>query len=184
MSIHSHSSSDPDCPPHVVQVGTRPEARLDLGRLIEASRSVGASPNVRVMVDGDPVAELDPKVAAQRSGLGAQPMRAVTGQWTVDRVFQRRPFATFHAVTEGLEGELTHRWFVNGQPLETPEGQVDARGLVMTYRIAENRIIRLVLSYEALADNISADDLLNRILDAVPMPEVPLHESHRTRAIQ
>jgi MoxR-like ATPase len=41
---------------------------------------------------------------------------------------------------------------------------------------------RLVLSYEALADNISADDLLNRILDAVPMPEVPLHESQRTRA--
>ena len=42
---------------------------------------------------------------------------------------------------------------------------------------------RLVLSYEALADNISADDLLNRILDAVPVPEVPLHESQRTRAI-
>jgi MoxR-like ATPase len=42
---------------------------------------------------------------------------------------------------------------------------------------------RLVLSYEALADNISADDLLNRILDAVPMPEIPLHERHRKRAI-
>jgi MoxR-like ATPase len=35
---------------------------------------------------------------------------------------------------------------------------------------------RLVLSYEALADNVSADDLLGRILDAIPMPEVPLHE--------
>jgi MoxR-like ATPase len=42
---------------------------------------------------------------------------------------------------------------------------------------------RLVLSYEALADNISADDLLNRILDAVPVPEVPLHENQSTRAI-
>jgi MoxR-like ATPase len=42
---------------------------------------------------------------------------------------------------------------------------------------------RLVLSYEALADNVSADDLLNRILEAVPMPEVPLHERHRTRTI-
>ena len=42
---------------------------------------------------------------------------------------------------------------------------------------------RLVLSYEALADNMSPDDLLNRILDAVPMPEVPLHERHRTPAI-
>jgi MoxR-like ATPase len=35
---------------------------------------------------------------------------------------------------------------------------------------------RLVLSYEALAENVSADDLLERILAAVPLPEVPLHE--------
>jgi len=35
---------------------------------------------------------------------------------------------------------------------------------------------RLVLSYEALADNVSPDDLLNRILTAIPLPEVPLHE--------
>jgi MoxR-like ATPase len=38
---------------------------------------------------------------------------------------------------------------------------------------------RLVLSYEALADNVSADDLLNRILEAIPLPEVPLHEPNR-----
>jgi MoxR-like ATPase len=35
---------------------------------------------------------------------------------------------------------------------------------------------RLVLSYEALAENISSDDLLEQILNAVPMPDVPLHE--------
>jgi MoxR-like ATPase len=35
---------------------------------------------------------------------------------------------------------------------------------------------RLVLSYEALADNVSADDILNSILSAIPVPEVPLHE--------
>ncbi len=35
---------------------------------------------------------------------------------------------------------------------------------------------RLVLSYEALADNISPDDVLDRILSAVPVPEVTLHE--------
>lgn len=35
---------------------------------------------------------------------------------------------------------------------------------------------RLVLSYEALADNVSSDELLGRILTAVPQPEVPLHE--------
>ncbi|HJS28004.1 MAG TPA: MoxR family ATPase [Anaerolineales bacterium] len=35
---------------------------------------------------------------------------------------------------------------------------------------------RLVLSYEALADNVTPDDLLGRILGAIPLPEVPLNE--------
>ncbi len=41
---------------------------------------------------------------------------------------------------------------------------------------------RLVLSYEALADNVSSDDLLNNLVGAVPMPEVPLHERQPARA--
>ena len=40
---------------------------------------------------------------------------------------------------------------------------------------------RLVLSYEALADDVSADDLLNHILNAIPLPEVPLHERAYSR---
>jgi MoxR-like ATPase len=35
---------------------------------------------------------------------------------------------------------------------------------------------RLVLSYEALSDNVSADDLLRRIFERIPMPAAPLHE--------
>lgn len=35
---------------------------------------------------------------------------------------------------------------------------------------------RLVLSYEALADNLNDDELLNRILNVIPLPEVPLRE--------
>jgi MoxR-like ATPase len=35
---------------------------------------------------------------------------------------------------------------------------------------------RIVLSYEALADNIAADDLLGPVLDAVPLPDVPVRE--------
>jgi MoxR-like ATPase len=35
---------------------------------------------------------------------------------------------------------------------------------------------RLVLSYEALSDNVTADDLLNKIFDRIPIPVVPLHE--------
>ena len=38
---------------------------------------------------------------------------------------------------------------------------------------------RLVLSYEALADNVSPDELVNQIVDSVPVPEVPLHERYR-----
>lgn len=40
---------------------------------------------------------------------------------------------------------------------------------------------RLVLSYEALSDNVTADDLLNKILNRIPMPEVPLHERANRR---
>ncbi|MDQ4078928.1 MAG: MoxR family ATPase [Chloroflexota bacterium] len=35
---------------------------------------------------------------------------------------------------------------------------------------------RLVLSYEALADNVSADEILTEILVAIPLPHVPLNE--------
>ena len=41
---------------------------------------------------------------------------------------------------------------------------------------------RMVLSYEALSDNVSADDVLNKILARIPVPEVPLHE-HANRRI-
>jgi MoxR-like ATPase len=37
---------------------------------------------------------------------------------------------------------------------------------------------RLVLSYEALAERVSADDILHKILAAVPLPKVPLYESN------
>jgi len=35
---------------------------------------------------------------------------------------------------------------------------------------------RLALSYEALSDNISSDEILMKIFDAIPVPVVPLHE--------
>jgi MoxR-like ATPase len=40
---------------------------------------------------------------------------------------------------------------------------------------------RLVLSYEALADNIDGDNLLLQILDAIPLPKVPLHDRNLAR---
>ena len=35
---------------------------------------------------------------------------------------------------------------------------------------------RLVLSYEALADDVTADDIIDRILATVPVPELVLRE--------
>ena len=35
---------------------------------------------------------------------------------------------------------------------------------------------RLVLSYEALADGVTADEIIDRILEAVPVPELALRE--------
>ncbi len=35
---------------------------------------------------------------------------------------------------------------------------------------------RVVLSYEALADGVSPDDLLGPVLETVPLPDIPLRE--------
>jgi MoxR-like ATPase len=60
--------------------------------------------------------------------------------------------------------------FVRGRGYALPQEVVDIALDVIRHR--------LVLSYEALSDNVSADDLLNKIIDRIPMPEVPLDE-HR-----
>jgi len=63
--------------------------------------------------------------------------------------------------------------FVRGRDYALPQDVLDMALDVMRHR--------LVLSYEALADNRSADDLLQKILDRIPIPVVPLHEhSNRT----
>jgi MoxR-like ATPase len=41
---------------------------------------------------------------------------------------------------------------------------------------------RLVLSYEALSDNVTADELIGQILERIPVPTVPLHERANVRA--
>jgi MoxR-like ATPase len=35
---------------------------------------------------------------------------------------------------------------------------------------------RLVLSFEALSDNVTSDDILTRVLHAIPAPTVPTKE--------
>jgi MoxR-like ATPase len=63
--------------------------------------------------------------------------------------------------------------FVRGRMYALPQDVLDMALDVMRHR--------LVLSYEALSDNMSSDDLLKRILNRIPMPEVPLHEHANIR---
>ena len=58
--------------------------------------------------------------------------------------------------------------FVRGRDYALPQDVRDLALDVLRHR--------LVLSYEALADHVSPDDILTRILSTIPLPEVPLHE--------
>jgi MoxR-like ATPase len=58
--------------------------------------------------------------------------------------------------------------FVRGRNYALPQDVRDLALDVLRHRI--------VLSYEALADNVSADTLLRHVLASVPLPEVPLRE--------
>jgi len=66
--------------------------------------------------------------------------------------------------------------FVRGREYALPQDVLDMALDVMRHR--------LVPSFEALADNVSNDEILKRILDRIPIPVVPLHEhaSIRDRA--
>ena len=64
--------------------------------------------------------------------------------------------------------------FVRGRNYALPQDVLD-----MTLDVIRHR---LVLSYEALSDNVTGDDLLKKILNRIPMPEVPLHEHANVRA--
>lgn len=64
--------------------------------------------------------------------------------------------------------------FVRGRTYVLPQDILDMALDVIRHR--------LVLSYEALSDNVSSDDLLKSIFDRIPIPVVPLHEHVNLRA--
>ena len=61
--------------------------------------------------------------------------------------------------------------FVRGRDYILPQDVLDMALDVMRHR--------LVLSYEAISENITSDDLLKQIIDSIPIPVVPLHEHER-----
>jgi MoxR-like ATPase len=64
--------------------------------------------------------------------------------------------------------------FVRGRDYAVPQDVVDMARDVMRHR--------LVLSFEALSDNVSADDVLTTVLKRIPVPVVPLRERSNVRA--
>jgi MoxR-like ATPase len=58
--------------------------------------------------------------------------------------------------------------FLRGREYALPQDVVDLAADVIRHR--------LVLSYEALADNVTPDELLNRLIAAVPVPEIPTRD--------
>ncbi len=63
--------------------------------------------------------------------------------------------------------------FVRGRNYALPQDVLDMALDVMRHRI--------VLSYEALSDNVMPDELLKKILNRIPVPVVPLRESRNGR---
>jgi MoxR-like ATPase len=63
--------------------------------------------------------------------------------------------------------------FVRGRNYALPEDVLDMALDVIRHR--------LVLSYEALSDNVTSDDLLKKIFDRIPIPVVPLREHAQPR---
>jgi MoxR-like ATPase len=58
--------------------------------------------------------------------------------------------------------------FVRGRKYALPQDVLD-----MAYDVLRHR---LVLTYEALSDDISPDDVLKNIVERIPVPVVPMHE--------
>jgi MoxR-like ATPase len=63
--------------------------------------------------------------------------------------------------------------FVRGRNYVLPQDVLDMAFDVMRHR--------LVLSYEALSDNVSGDDLLTKVFDRIPIPVVPMREHANIR---
>jgi MoxR-like ATPase len=64
--------------------------------------------------------------------------------------------------------------FVRGRDYALPQDVLDMARDVMRHR--------LVLSFEALSDNVTADDVLTTVLKRIPVPVVPLRERSNARA--
>jgi MoxR-like ATPase len=81
------------------------------------------------------------------------------------------PYMTFGASPRGSINMILSAKalaFLRGRDYALPHDVTDLALDVLRHRI--------VLSYEALADNVSADSILSRVIASIPVPDVPLRE--------
>jgi MoxR-like ATPase len=75
-------------------------------------------------------------------------------------------------VTYGASPRASINMILAGQALALIRGRDYALASDVTALAADVLRHRLVLSYEALAEDVTADDIINRVLAAIPAPEV------------
>lgn len=144
-------------------------------------RMTGLLQAVQQVIDTDRLLALQKEAAAVYvdPALMEYAVKVVTATRQPQQVGQAEiaPYLTFGASPRAsinliLAGRALA--FVRGRTYALPQDVKDLALDVIRHR--------LVLSYEALADNVSADALLTRILDAIPLPQVPLHDRMTRRA--
>lgn len=137
-------------------------------------RAIGAQINVAARASTEQLSEIQ---ARCRQGF----VDSALVQYAVDLVNATRnpakagldkltPFIMFGASPRAsislVEGARALA-FLRGRAYTTPQDLIDVAPDVMRHRV--------VMSYEALADNVSADDVIAEVLKTVSAPDRPLH---------
>ena len=164
-SLHSHDAIRRD--PGVTDAGVRSPLRVGCHCL--ASSGARAASEVVWSAPAGPTQE----VPGQDDGLShihlscdettRQPKDAGLKELVPYIMFGASPRASINLILTGRALA-----FVRGRQYVLPQDVLD-----MAYDVMRHR---LVLSYEALSDNVTADDLLKQIFARIPVPVVPLRE--------
>jgi MoxR-like ATPase len=138
-------------------------------------RMTGIVPGIQKVMENEDLLQLqrevdrvyvDPAIiefAVQMVAATRQPEKYEIGEVKPYIMFGASPRASINLI-------LTARAlaYVRGRTYALPQDVLD-----IAYDVLRHRI---VLSYEALSDNVTSDDLLKIILNHIPIPVVPLHE--------
>ena len=145
-------------------------------------RMTGALQDVQAVIDTDELADLqrradavyvDPALieySVKLVSASRRPEECGLSDLKRYMLFGASPRASINIIVAGRALA-----FVRGRNYALPQDMRDVALDVMRHR--------LVLSYEALSDEVTSDDIVNRLMEAVPLPEVPLREYSDIRTV-